>query len=226
MKTLVRSKHPKSRSPERAHGRARQRGQSLVELALFLPVFLILIVGVAEMGFYLNHYINLLDATREGARFGADLDPMAGNYNPAFNHNSGSYSSGATYSCDTTQEFYTVVACYTEENMSEQFDPANGYDDIVISAFTVKDGAVLYRFPQDSAEKGFSYEGNQVSRFSNADVNNLVGSYTPKQGFLIVEIFWQHRQALALPIYTVFVPADIPMHIYTLMPNATAGTAE
>lgn len=55
--------------------RKKSRGQSLVELALFLPVLLILLSGLVEFGFGLNQYINVVEATREGARFGVDGDP-------------------------------------------------------------------------------------------------------------------------------------------------------
>src|SRR3990172_3944725 len=96
----------------RIRRRVSERGQSLVEIALFLPIFLILIVGVVEIGYYMNHYINLLDATREAARYGADGDPV-GNYDPAYNHNSPSYT-GAVPNCDdpALTDFYAVVACY------------------------------------------------------------------------------------------------------------------
>jgi hypothetical protein len=56
-------------------GRKKSRGQSLVELALFLPILLIILSGLIEFGFGLNQYINVVEATREGARFGVDGDP-------------------------------------------------------------------------------------------------------------------------------------------------------
>jgi hypothetical protein len=51
----------------------RQRGQSLVELALIAPLLIIMIFGIAEIGWYANHYMILLDTTRNGARFGTTL---------------------------------------------------------------------------------------------------------------------------------------------------------
>jgi Flp pilus assembly protein TadG len=48
-----------------------ERGQSLVELALTLPVLLLLLVGVAELGNSLNAYITVVDAGRDGARLGS-----------------------------------------------------------------------------------------------------------------------------------------------------------
>jgi len=44
-------------------------------MALFLPILLILLSGVIEFGFAFNQYINLIEATREGARYAVDGDP-------------------------------------------------------------------------------------------------------------------------------------------------------
>ena len=46
------------------------RGQSTVELALMLPIFLLMVTGVVEIGWYTNNYLILLEVTRVGARFG------------------------------------------------------------------------------------------------------------------------------------------------------------
>jgi hypothetical protein len=53
--------------------RRRRRGQSLVEFAVILPVFLILLVGMLEFGFVFDHNISLGYASREGARVGSAL---------------------------------------------------------------------------------------------------------------------------------------------------------
>jgi hypothetical protein len=49
----------------------RQRGQSLVEFALTMPILLVIVGGVLEVGNLLTHYNRSLVAAREGARFGA-----------------------------------------------------------------------------------------------------------------------------------------------------------
>jgi hypothetical protein len=49
----------------------RERGQSLVELALTLPVLLLLLVGLVEVGSALNAYMTVVDVTRDGARLGS-----------------------------------------------------------------------------------------------------------------------------------------------------------
>ncbi len=49
------------------------RGQGLVEFALVVPVFMLLLLGMLEFGLAFNHHLTLGYATREGARIGADL---------------------------------------------------------------------------------------------------------------------------------------------------------
>lgn len=47
----------------------KQGAQSLVEFALIMPMFFILIFGVIDFGMGLRAYITLSQATREGARY-------------------------------------------------------------------------------------------------------------------------------------------------------------
>lgn len=51
--------------------RHREDGQSLVEVAFMLPVLLLLVVGIVELGHALNAYNQTINAAREGARFGS-----------------------------------------------------------------------------------------------------------------------------------------------------------
>lgn len=51
----------------------RRNGQSLVEFALLLPVFLLLLLGMLEFGLAFTHNLTLEYATREGARVGSSL---------------------------------------------------------------------------------------------------------------------------------------------------------
>ncbi|MBK9051336.1 MAG: pilus assembly protein [Chloroflexi bacterium] len=49
-----------------------QRGQSLVEVAVFLPVALIIIAGLVELSLFLVTQNRVTTASREAARFGAN----------------------------------------------------------------------------------------------------------------------------------------------------------
>jgi Flp pilus assembly protein TadG len=50
--------------------RRSERAQSLVEISIVIPMFLILVFGVIDFGMGLRSYISVAQATREGARFG------------------------------------------------------------------------------------------------------------------------------------------------------------
>lgn len=50
--------------------RKSQRGQALVELALVLPILLMIIFGIMEFGRVFNAYLVITNAAREGSRQG------------------------------------------------------------------------------------------------------------------------------------------------------------
>ena len=54
------------------------RGQSMIELALILPVLLMITLGTLEFGFAFDHHLTLEYASREGARTGAGLSDGEG----------------------------------------------------------------------------------------------------------------------------------------------------
>jgi Flp pilus assembly protein TadG len=47
------------------------KGQSLVEVALVLPILVVLFLGIAELGFFLFAHVQVANATRSGARDGS-----------------------------------------------------------------------------------------------------------------------------------------------------------
>jgi len=51
--------------------RRREGGQALVEFALVVPVFLILLLGIVDFGWALRSWITVTNSAREGARMGA-----------------------------------------------------------------------------------------------------------------------------------------------------------
>ena len=56
--------------------RRRERGQSLVEAAVILPILLLLVAAVVDFGRAFDAYIVLTNAVREGARFGTLRQPQ------------------------------------------------------------------------------------------------------------------------------------------------------
>ena len=54
------------------------RGQALVEFAIVIPLLLLLMIGLINLGVIINAQIILTQAVWEGARTGATLDPFIG----------------------------------------------------------------------------------------------------------------------------------------------------
>ena len=76
----TRKREPQSHMHSRTAFRS-ERGQSLAEFALVLPVLVLLLFGIIQFGITFNHYITLTDAVRAGARTAAvsrhQPDPVA-----------------------------------------------------------------------------------------------------------------------------------------------------
>lgn len=189
-----------------APGRRRERGQSMMEMALITPVLILMLAALVELGMLANSYIAVLDAGREGARFGASGDPVFRENNP---------------DCGTTLDYYMQIACLVEQSMAPlTIDPTR--DDIVISVFAIADGQVVARLPAEVGENGWSRYSNRTSRLRSADIQALINPGDPPSGMVVVEVFYNHHQVLKLPFFTAFVPDPIPIHTYTIMPVSAA----
>jgi hypothetical protein len=72
---LLSEKVPKNRGDKTALKKV--RAQSFVEFALVLPILLLVLLGVVELTLFIGSYINLVDLTREAARFASNRDPFS-----------------------------------------------------------------------------------------------------------------------------------------------------
>ncbi len=181
-----------------------EKGQSFVELSLVIIFLMIFVAGIVEFGFALNNYLNLVDASREAVRYSSDFDPFI--LNP-----------DGTRSLD--DNFFDQTFQLTEQVLAPVvLDPSNG-DDIVVSFFSVSDG-YFKRYPEGSP--GRSRYLNQVSKFSDAEIQSRLDSSAPPTGVLLVEIFYHYNQVLKLPIFTAFVPDPMQIYAYAIMPLSSA----
>ncbi len=184
-----------------------KKAQSFVELAILLPILLMMFSGLVEFGFLLNHYLDLLDGTREAARFASDASPFL----------------QGTYTDDPN--FYKNAAALVDQTIAP-LTLNSDTDDVIISAFGVGGGRVLSRFPKALGSPSLSGEwrrwGNHTSEFSNTDIQSRLVSGAPSTGIVLVEIFYSYNQVLKLPWITAFVPDPIPVHVYSIMPLVSA----
>lgn len=184
-----------------------KKAQSFVELAILLPILLMMFSGLVEFGFLLNHYLDLLDGTREAARFASDASPFI----------------QGTYTDDPN--FYKNAAALVDQTIAP-LTLNSDTDDIIISTFGVGGGRVLSRFPKSLGSPSLSGEwrrwGNHTSEFSNTEIQSRLVSGAPSTGIVLVEIFYSYNQVLKLPWITAFVPDPIPVHVYSIMPLVSA----
>ncbi len=194
--------------------RRRRAGQSLVEMALAMPVLLIMLTGMLEFGFALNYYLNTLDAAREGARFASDGDPSERQDTPqevlaaadvTERCNGVGYEdmfTSAPVTLTEVTDFYIQAACVAWQTMAPvSLDPTR--DDVVISVFRVLDGQVRGRwpdctkddpedcprdpptFPETRGEWHLFGRGNQCTNDQDDDGDGAVDDCHPDPAFQI-----------------------------------------
>lgn len=209
----------KKRPRERRH---RLRGQSIVEFTLLLPLLLMLLSSLIEFGFMLNEYLDLIDTTRETARYLADQDPFGSNF-------------------EDREEFYTDGSDEMDNTLKRagwiNLDPAS--DDLVISIFSISGSSSITRYPdqitddrgycsgdQNGGALGWRLNCAKASKFSNADVLARFSSGTsqspPDNGIVLVEIFYDYHMRLGLPWVTGIIGDHIGLHAYSFAPNPFA----
>jgi hypothetical protein len=261
------------------------RGQSLVELTFVFPILLLMLAGLIEVGYYINNYLTVLDASREAARHAADLNPrspytdnfMMSNYdgNPVSEQNAcggapgevnGPDSPGCLdLGCDVTGYFYHKAACLVETNMHPlSLDLSNPNVDVVITVVAViketEDLLITERLPAINSNctpdgetpyfngscttlgccendcywsySNYVYEGTaeagtgQASGFSCTEITDILNESSLRNdrpnGFVIVEVFYEHHQLLNLPIISQVIPDPIVVRAYSMMPVSAA----
>lgn len=229
----------------------RRRGQSLVELALVLPVLLLMLLGVVEVALFMGRYLDLLDLTREAARFASVRDPFTVQTDTSL------WDCGpAPLGTEIPFDFYYQTSCVFSppSGSATCTDPdfCNGLnpyavlnpetDDIVITVFTVNNLNVTNQWPAPNGYWAFSEhddttlynenwkrdcQGNEVRTepyFSLDKIESSLSSATTtlNKGFVGIEFYYCYHQALGLPLMTDFIPNPLRAHVYTLMPLPAA----
>ena len=153
-------------------------GQSLVEMALVMPILLLMLIGVFEVGWALRAYLVLSNVNREGTRFAArgryldfnQTTPEAIGYPLVVSHTLDSLAGQlpvdlsptsinagmiiSHYVVDTGQPCTNMSTCTCPNNASD-FDTVNAgniadYDDELHGPGTEWDNTDLWRYPSRS----------------------------------------------------------------------------
>jgi len=147
--------------------RKQEKAQSFVELALALPIILLILLGLIEVAFFIARYLDVMDLTREAARFASIRDPQLGEDAADWVSNK--------YDCQnqTPFNFYYHTACIFSPPQGSLMCPTasrfcNGLnplvyldpavDDVIIKIFTVegsKNVTHVYPVPDESLDTGY-----------------------------------------------------------------------
>ncbi len=210
-------------------------GQSFVELALIIPVMLILLAGMVELGFFIFTYLTAIDLTREAARFASSRDYASFTNDPA----------SVDKCSSTTLDYYNQTACFFIDPNFNPYIPitTTDYTDVTISVFTVKDYTdVSNRWPKvgtpSMEDNMWSLNGNNWQKdcdgniittapyFTNSKIESMLinDTTTPRwKGLVAVELYYCYHQILNLPGFSQIVPTKLRMHAYSLMPAPEAA---
>lgn len=90
--------------------RRRSNGQSTVEMALILPLLLLTMFGIIDLGYYVYGYSTIYFAARNGTEVAAELPPIANKLNDA--------SDGCTGAIlDATQKGVVMFSDFSTNNV-------------------------------------------------------------------------------------------------------------
>ena len=207
---------PKKTSSHPHKGRNKSRGQSLVEIAITLPLLLMLFASMVEFGFMLNYYMALIDATRYSAREYSNGDPF--NVDPDTTRNASDW-----FFIDAANAVFTQLAPIPNSNdnsVKTQLNPAT--DDVIVTAYSV-DGTNIQNLNVSGlisgldANGGYHLYGNEnPSVTSNTILNTVQATNDPCEGILVVEVDFTYHQVLNLP-WLAWLGSPV-MHADTIMP--------
>jgi hypothetical protein len=231
--------------------RHQERGQSMVEMALAFPILLLVLAGTLEVGKYFNDYITILDATREGARFAADGEITTRSMTAIqadCNADQNFFHLAACLAHDNIKKNLAFNDATDDVVVSAMSIDQNGH---IITRFprACSDppppaqliDKYLYRECDpivSSSQQGWSLCQQvtkgvlnkacvvKTSRFSNAAIESMLAQSpdSPATGLVIVEVYRQHHQFLGLiPPGLAFLPQEITMHAYSMMPVPAAA---
>lgn len=193
------------------------KGQSFMELAIVIGVLLTLLLGMVEMAFLLNTYITVVDASRQGARFGGTKDP----------YDLDDYAS--------LNEFYISVRAAIEgkhviDILSTdlgalspiRLDPA--LDDVIISFVSIDETGAWTRTP--AAGYHAYTNGLHVTKVTDQEIQDSITANTALSptgsGLIITEIFYACSIAngCLIQIFPI-LPPSIEIYTDTIMPMAS-----
>ena len=196
----------------RARMKNKERGQNFVELALTLPIIIVLFFGMIEIGLATHSFIVVANSAREGARFGARGVHIPMNDIIAIVETSMSKSIAADYFGPDANT--TVIITQVD------LDDDGNY--VIYDKLVHGDLAVVSEICEPK-DKPCSVERLDVQDFIDANITfnaypELCQSTSGCNGdFVVVEIFHLQETAIVSGLVRDFIPYPFPINSSAVM---------
>jgi Flp pilus assembly protein TadG len=197
-----------------------------VELAITLPVLILLFSGMVEFGFMLNTYLSLQDAVRAAGRIYSNENHMV-KVNGSPVDNLPFYEDAAQAVVDTLMP--------PDDAAARQVLVDQTRDNVLISVITISvDEApdpdaidAITRHPANSQFFKLYPATNPDTTYSDTRIEEYItgdGSIPVDAGLLIIEIYYSYEGVLHLPWTEPFFSEENPAMLYnsTIMPLVAA----
>ncbi len=209
------------------------RGQSLVELALALPLLLLMFAGLVEVGYALRNYLVVVNANREGTRFAARgrwFDkPEEWNYiAERLVAAAGTEPQGDPFMRTETLDDMppnTMIAIHYIEvpDQIDEFGGVEAQEPTIYGPWITGMDCGIFGFEcvplgvdalRDIANK--AREENEEFNQKYFVEDGLL-EIPSEDNFVIIETWYLHEQLLKLPLFTAAFPEKIPLYARTQM---------
>jgi hypothetical protein len=206
----------------------RSEGQSLVELALTLPILLVMFAGLVEVGAALRNDMIVVNANREGTRFAArgrwfdspeEIQEIFSRVVAAAGHaqQAGSFQQFLRPTAVGDLPANTTIAV-TYIQVPDQIDETGG---LVVEPPIIQGPWYTPTVPLHTTQLDVAAIA-EAARQANYEFNQkyYVGGsldIASEDNFVIVEIWYDHEQWLKLPIFTELLPERLTFYAQTTM---------
>ena len=153
----------------RSHDRRFERGASLVEFALILPIVVVLMIGIVTGGIGLNRNISLNNSAREAARYGATL-PVNGDMTAWLNAVKDVAITAATGELDDGEAGRTVCVAFVYPDGGSPTDQTTRLELDAAGVVTITTGNVNNTCVIDGRPDGERRVQVRVNRETELDV--------------------------------------------------------
>lgn len=207
----------KSRIRQGCHPHSLQQGQGLTELAIAFPIFLLIFLGLAEVGAALHSYQIVVNAAREGARYGVKVANARSGFGfaDASDETIAQWAWSAANSLPITtvpgDDGETLVidgekATVIVTRLRKTYSPTKGYVYQILNQYS--EGGER---PSVITEEWLAETARQ-----DDDIKALfAGLPNETDEELAVEVIYEHPQLTGL--FSIILPDPVPMQSMTIM---------